>query len=87
MLGRLDDELESAGCKLDAVRFRALVADTFAEMYKGTLTDEQLARDPVEQIAFCGAVRYRARRPGLPMPVILGTLQNNRKKSRGRKSG
>ena len=80
---RLDIELPDGGCKMGPQAFREMVQDTFAEMFKGQITDEDLKNDPDEAIKFCLAVRKRARARNLPYRVILGTLTNNRKRGNG----
>jgi hypothetical protein len=76
-------ELKACGCKMDLQAFKELVQDTFAEMYKGTITDEDLTSEPFEAIEFCGAIRYRTRCRSMPHGLILRVLTNNRKNGEG----
>jgi hypothetical protein len=74
----LSRELLNAGCRLLAGRFRELVNDCLADMYKSQTVDGLLCH-PREAAALCNYVRNRSACNALSDELILSTLMNNRK--------
>lgn len=75
----LKHELESLGYTMDPQEFRERVMGIFF-MDFGEYTQEQFARRPSEGSKFCIIVRKSLKMPKLPEHVIMGTLENCRKK-------
>ena len=75
----LADELRACGYADDPERFRELIMDTYAEMFREFPIDQFLCQvgDPA---ALVSAVRQRSGCDRLPHELVLRTLLNMRKK-------
>jgi hypothetical protein len=79
----LESELREAGCEMDAEVFRDVVQEVKAVLFP-TWSDEEMLRHPETHVPeYLWEVRRRCECRNLRDYVILGTLQNCRKGSRG----
>ena len=74
----VSQELVAAGCQLAADKFKELVVDCLADMYKSQTIDEMVCH-PREAGALCNYVRLRSKCDNLTDGLILSTLMNVRK--------
>jgi hypothetical protein len=76
----LKSKLLNAGCDIDALRFKEMIVDCLAGMYRD-LTIDDLVCMPRGAGALCNYVRMKAKCDGLSDELILSALMNVRKAS------
>jgi hypothetical protein len=74
-------KLLGSGCSQEPVEFYQNVQRLFIVNCSGFETDEQLKRHPREAIQFCDLVRTELNLCHLPDELILGALENFRKRA------
>ena len=74
------NRLREAGYDAGTDQFHQVVDQVFATQFPDFQTDEQLKRHPPEAQRLCDVVRGVLDLPGLPCDLILGVLENYRKK-------
>ena len=84
-MASMQQELVAAGYQGEVCDFYRLVARMLAELHPGW-TDERLKRYPRQALDYCDRVRATTGLPGLCDPVILGALENGRKRAKAYKS-
>lgn len=82
MAMNLEKELHDVGCDIPPDVFRDTVQETRSDLYP-SWSDEELMRHPETHVPeYLWEVRRRCACRNIPDYVILGTLQNCRKKNR-----
>jgi hypothetical protein len=76
---RVKNELVAIGFFGEPIDFYKMLCGLLSESHPGW-SDEQLKRHPRLALQFCEVVRQRTELPDLTDPLILGGLENARKK-------